>query len=296
MPAFPIIDSHVHLYDPAALPYGWLSGDKVLDRRRMLAEFDAACGPVAVEGLVFVEVAVDRGYHHQEAALVQTWADADPRIAAMVAHAPVERGAAVEEELAVLSRHRSLRGIRRLIQGEVDPGICLTPDFIAGVQAVGRAGLTFDLCVKHWGLVFAAELARRCPGTSFVLDHIGKPGIAHGLREPWWSELRAIAALPNVVCKLSGVVTEADHAGWTPGWTPGWTEDQLIPYVAHAIDCFGFGRLMYGSDWPVAELTHRIPHWVALLDQVTHGCSREELHALFRGTAARIYRLPGEMM
>ncbi len=288
MPAFPVIDSHVHLYDPAVLPYGWLSGDAVLDRRRALADFDAACGPVAVAGLVFVEVSVDRGHHREEAALVQSWADADPRIAAMVAHAPVERGEAVEEELAALSRHRGLRGIRRLIQGEVDPGICLTPDFIAGVRAVGRAGLSFDLCVKHWGLVFAAELARRCPGTSFVLDHIGKPGIAHGLREPWWSELRAIAALPNVACKLSGVMTEADHAGWT--------KDQIVPYVAHAIDCFGFGRLMYGSDWPVAELTHRIPQWVALLDEVTHGCSQDELHALFRGTAARVYRLSREMM
>ena len=251
MPSFPVIDSHVHLYDPAVLPYSWLRGDPVLDRRRTLAEFDAACGPVAVERLVFVEVAVDPGRHHQEAAQAQAWADADPRVAAIVAHAPVERGAAVSEELARLGRLRCLRGVRRLIQGEVDPGICLAPGFIAGVRAVGRARLSFDLCVKHWGLVFAAELARRCPDTMFVLDHIGKPGIAHGLREPWWSQLRAIAALPNVACKLSGVITEADHGNWTP--------DQVMPYVAHAIDCFGFDQLMYGSDWPVAELTHRIP-------------------------------------
>ncbi len=254
----------------------------MLDRRSTLAEFDAACAGVAVERLVFVEVAVDPGHHLTEAARVQAWADADPRIAAIVAHAPVERGEAVVEDLARLGRLRRLRGVRRLIQGEVDPGICLAPGFVAGVRAVGRAGLSFDLCVKHWGLVFAAELARRCPETMFVLDHIGKPGIAHGLREPWWSELRAIAALPNVTCKLSGVLTEAD---------PGWTVAQVMPYLAHAIDCFGFDRLMYGSDWPVAHRTHRIPDWVALVERAVAGCGAAELEALFRGTATRVYRL-----
>lgn len=285
MPQFPVIDSHVHLYDPAALPYGWLRGDPVLDRRSTLREFDAAhAGPpgVAVERMVFVEVAVDRGRHHDEAAQVQAWADADPRIAAIVAHAPVERGIAVEEDLLRLGRLRCLRGVRRLIQGEVDPGVCLAPGFVAGVRAVGRAGLSFDLCVKHWGLVFAAELARRCPGTSFVLDHVGKPGIAHGLREPWWSQLREIATLPNVACKLSGLITEAD-AAWTPA--------QVMPYVAHAIDCFGFDRLMYGSDWPVAERTHRVADWIALIERATAGCSADEARSLFRDTATRVYRL-----
>ena len=199
-----------------------------------------------------------------------------------MAHAPVERGEAVEEDLAVLGRSRLLRGVRRLIQGEVDPGMCLAPGFVAGVRAGGGAGLSFDLCVKHWGLVFAAELARRCPETMFVLDHLGKPGIAHGLREPWWSELRALAALPNVACKLSGALTEAG---------PGWTEAQVTPYVAHAVECFGFDRLMYGSDWPVSEQTHRVPDWVALVERAVSGCSAAEWEALFGGTAARVYRL-----
>ena len=250
-----MIDSHVHLYDPADLPYGWLRGDPVLDRRNTLAEFDAACGPVAVDRLVFVEVAVDRGHHLAEAARAQAWADSDPRIAAIVAHAPVERGEAVEEDLAVLGRSRLLRGVRRLIQGEVDPGMCLAPGFVAGVRAVGRAGLCFDLCVKHWGLVFAAELARRCPETMFVLDHLGKPGIAHGLRAPWWSELRALAAS---IAELLAILGD---------------------------------RLMYGSDWPVSEQTHRVPDWVALVERAVSGCSAAEREALFGGTAARVYGL-----
>ncbi len=282
MPDFPIIDSHVHLYDPQRLSYGWMRGAKI-ERRNLLDTFDAARGPVEVEGLVFAEVAADPGQHLAEAEFVQELADSDPRLMGMVAHAPVEKGEAVEEDLAALAKNASLRGIRRLIQGEVDPGICLAPDFLAGVRAVGRRGLPFDICIKHWAMVFAIELARRCPEVTFVLDHIGKPAIALGLREPWWGQMRELASLPNVVCKISGVVTEADHAAWT--------EAQIVPYVMHAIECFGFDRVMYGSDWPVSEFTHAYPDWVAMLDRRTSGCTEAEKRALWGGTARRIYRL-----
>jgi L-fuconolactonase len=119
---------------------------------------------------------------------------------------------------------------------------------------------------------------------TFVLDHIGKPGIKHGLREPWWGQMRALAKLPNVVCKVSGVITEADHAAWTKA--------QVKPYVAHAIDCFGFDRVMYGSDWTVSELTHAYPAWVEILDEVVAGSSAAEIRKLYRDNAIRIYRLP----
>jgi L-fuconolactonase len=132
-------------------------------------------------------------------------------------------------------------------------------------------------------MVFAIELARRCPDVQFVLDHIGKPGIKHGLREPWWSQIRELAALPNVTVKVSGVITEADHAAWTAA--------QVKPYVAHVIESFGFDRVMYGSDWTVSELTHRYPQWVAILDEVVAGASQSEQRALYRNTAKRVYRL-----
>ena len=285
MPDFPIIDSHVHLYDIARLRYAWLNAVPRINRTYLPADFDAARGPVAVDRIVFAEVAVDPGLHIAEAAFVQELADADVRIAAMIAHAPVEKGAAVEDDLAALSRFATLRGIRRLIETERDPGICLEPGFVEGVRRVGRHGLPFDICVKHWGMVFALELVRRCPDVQFVLDHIGKPGIKFGFREPWWSQIADLARLPNVVVKLSGVITEADHAHWT--------EAQVTPYVARVIECFGFDRVMYGSDWTVAELTHRYPDWVAILDRIIAGSSAAEQHALYRGTASRIYRLDG---
>ena len=280
---FAIIDAHVHLYDPTVLDYPWLRGDPVLDQPSFLSRFDACRGEIAVESLVFVEVAVAAGQHVAEADAVQAMAASDPRIAAIVAHAPVERGQAVGADLVRLAHNPTLRGIRRLIQGEVDPGMCLTPAFVDGVREVGRHGLVFDLCLKHWAMAFAIELVRRCPEVTFVLDHIGKPGIAHGLREPWWSQIAALAALPNVVCKLSGVVTEADPAAWR--------EEQLAPYLARTLEAFGPDRLMFGSDWPVSERTHRYGEWVAIVDRTLVGAGASARRAVFRDTAARIYRI-----
>lgn len=284
MPDFPIVDSHVHLYDVARLHYGWLKQVPKIARTHLLADFDAARGAVVVDKLVFAEVAVDPGLHLAEAAFVQAMADTDPRLCGMVAHLPVERGDAIEPDLLALQGFGSLRGIRRLIETEPNPNFCLEPGFIDGVKRVGRHGLSFDICVKHWALFAAIELARRCPDVSFVLDHIGKPGIQHGIHEPWWGQMRALAKLPNVVCKLSGVITEADHGAWT--------REQVKPYVAHAIDCFGFDRVMYGSDWPVSELSHSYPTWVEILDEVIAGASSDEQRKLYRDNAIRIYRLP----
>ena len=284
MPDFPIVDSHVHLYDVKRLRYGWLKNVPKIDRTYLLADFDRARGKVAVDKIVFAEVWVDKGLHLQEAAFVQEMADADPRLCGMVAHLPVEKGAAIEADLIALKTFKSLRGIRRLIEIEPNPSFCLEPDFIAGVKLVGKHGLTFDICVKHWALVFAIELARRCPEVTFVLDHIGKPGIKHALREPWRSQMRELAKLPNVVCKVSGVITEADHAAWT--------KEQVKPYVAHTIECFGFDRVMYGSDWTVSELTHPYPTWVDILDEVVAGASSAEIRKLYRDNAIRTYRLP----
>ncbi|MGH6944594.1 MAG: amidohydrolase family protein, partial [Geminicoccaceae bacterium] len=123
----------------------------------------------------------------------------------------------------------------------------------------------------------------RCPEVRFVLDHIGKPAIRDGLLDPWRDHLRQLAAMQNVWCKLSGVVTEADHASWT--------REQLRPYVEHAVECFGFERVMYGADWPVSELTHRYPTWVEILEWILAGCTEAELRKVFRDNAIAFYRL-----
>lgn len=283
MPAFPIIDSHVHLYDVDRFSYAWLKNVPKIARSFDLDDFDRARAAVEIERLVFVEVAVDPGLHLGEAAFIQEAADRDARLAAIVAHAPLEKGAAVEGDLEVLAGLRSVRGIRRLIETERDPSFVLAPAFLEAVQTLAAYGFTFDICVKHWGMTYAIELARRCPDVGFVLDHIGKPDIRHGIRQPWWGQIAELAALPNVVCKVSGVITEADHANWTAA--------DVRPYVERAIECFGFERCMYGSDWTVSELTHAYPVWVSVLDDILAGTSLDEQRAFYRDTAIRTYRL-----
>ena len=283
MPEFPIVDSHVHLYDIARLSYSWLQNVPQINRSYGLADFDAARGPVDVETFVFAEVAVDAGLHLAEAEFVQELADADRRLGGSIAHAPLEKGVAVAADLDRLAALPSVRGIRRLIETECDPSFVLAPDFLAALRLLPRYGFSFDICGKHWAMAYAIELVRRCPDVSFVLDHIGKPDIRNGLRQPWWDQIRELAALPNVVCKVSGVITEADRTSWKPA--------DVRPYVEHVIDCFGFDRVMYGSDWTVAELTHRYPDWVAILDDILAGASLPERRAFYRDTAIRTYRL-----
>jgi L-fuconolactonase len=283
MPSFPIVDSHVHLYDPAHLGYGWLKRVPRINRRYDLSDLDRCRGEVEIDKVVFAEVWVDPGLHLEEAAWVQALADKDPRLVGMVAHAPLEKGPAVEADLEKLKVFPITCGIRRLIEIEMDPGFCLEPSFIEAVKLLPRYGLTFDICVKHWALVFGLELARRCPDVQFVLDHIGKPGIRHGLTEPWRSQIRELSRLPNVVVKVSGVITEADHQHWK--------KEEVRPYVEHVLECFGFDRCMYGSDWTVSELSHAYPDWVAILDEITAAASGDEKRAFWRDTAISTYGL-----
>jgi L-fuconolactonase len=284
MPKFPIVDSHVHLYDIKRFSYGWLAGVPKLNRTYLLDDFDRARETIAVDKIVFAEVAVDPGLHLGEAAFIQELADRDPRLCGIVAHVPLEKGTAVESDIVALKRLRNLSGVRRLIETERNPAFCLEPQFIAALRLLPKYDLTFDICIKHTAMAYALELVKRCPEVSFVLDHIGKPDIKNGLREPWWGQLTELAHHPNVVCKVSGVITEADHEKWTV--------DQVTPYVSHVIESFGFDRVMYGSDWTVSELSHKYADWVEIIDSVVIGASEAELHKLYRDTAIRIYRLP----
>ena len=284
MPDFPLVDAHVHLYNPDAIDYPWMRGEPALDAPHGPSEYTAAIDGVAVDKLVFVEVDAASGRHLDEAVWVEAQARNDNRVQAIVASMPLEKGAAAEPDIAAFARMPLARAVRRLIQGHIDePGWCLRPDFLEGVRLLAKYDLGFEICIYHPQMTDAIELVRRCPDVSFILDHIGKPGIREGSREPWWSRMRELAGLPNVICKISGVVTEADHATWT--------YEQVAPYVAHAIECFGFSRCAFGGDWPVMELATRYPAWVAIVDRVTAGASTADLRSLYRDTAIAYYRL-----
>jgi L-fuconolactonase len=284
LPDFPIVDSHVHIFDPANLPYHWLKNAPAINKRHASEEYTRQTSPVAIDKYVFVEVDVEVGRHVDEARWVSEIAKADKRLAGIVAAVPLERGKAVEPDLAALAKLPLVKGVRRLIQHFVDqPGWCLQPGFVEGMRLLPKYGFSFDLCILHPQMADTIELVRRCPEVSFILDHIGKPGIKANLREPWWDQMRELAGLPNVICKISGVVNEDDHKTWT--------YDRVAPYIAHAIACFGPDRIAYGGDWPVNELVTTYPRWVEVVDRVTAGMPAADLRKLYRDNAIRFYRL-----
>ena len=283
MPNFPIVDAHLHLWDLGRLRYPWLAGVPLLNRNHLIADYRRACGPVQVAKMVFLQCECDVAQFQQEAAWVTDIAREDPRIRGIVAWAPLEKGDAAGPDLARLAANPLVKGVRRIIQFEPDMDFCLRPDFVRGVQLLARRGLNFDLCINHRQLANTLKLVRQCPKVNFILDHIGKPDIKAGLLDPWHAELRELAQFENVWCKLSGLVTEADFARWTPA--------DLQPYLDHVVDCFGGDRVMFGGDWPVSTQATDYPRWVTTLDDALHGCSPDELHKIYVRNAEDFYRV-----
>ena len=283
MPDFPIIDAHLHLYDPGVIAFPWMAEAPALDEPHLPDRFLAATGGVSVEAAVFVEVDAAPGAHLDEARFVAAL-DA-PFLRGMVASMPLEEGPdAVADDLAAYAAMPLARGVRRLIERHEDePGWAAREAFVEAVRGLPRHGMTFDLCLKHGQMAETIELVRLCPGVRFVLDHIGKPGIREGLSAPWREEIATLAERPNVWCKVSGVVTEADHANWT--------FEGVAPYVRHAIDRFGYDRVMFGGDWPVSELATSYVRWIEVVERVTEDATPSERRRLWRENAADFYRL-----
>ncbi|MEM9387824.1 MAG: amidohydrolase family protein [Pseudomonadota bacterium] len=283
MPDFSIVDSHLHIWDPSRLPYRWLNGHETLGRAYLLPDYDEAVDGVDVSKMVFVECDIDPGHALDEIAWVDEVALQDPRIAAYVAHAPVETGDAIAPLLERLQDFSKMRGVRRLIQGETQAGFCVQPKFIQGVQALERFGWSFDICILGWQMDDAISLVDACPNVQFILDHIGKPRIIDGALQPWARQMSALAERENVVCKLSGVATEADHQSWKAS--------DLSPFIQTALQSFGPQRLMFGGDWPVATQAIDARSWISCVDDEVGSLSEDEKRCLFLDVAAETYRL-----
>jgi L-fuconolactonase len=281
MAHFPIVDTHVHFWDVNHFEYQWLDEmPPALNRSHVLTDYRDAHGEINIEALVFVQCGAPDGV--KEAEWVASMADDDPRIKGIVAEAPLENAEGAKPVLEELTDNQLVKGIRRLIQPE-SIEFCVQPDFIKGVQMVEAFGFSFDLCIYHPQLANTIELVRQCPNVQFILDHIGKPDIKNHILEPWKSELKTLSEFPNVVCKISGMATEADWENWTRA--------DLRPYIDHVIECFGFDRVMYGSDWPVSTLATEYPRWFDTLKWAVSDCSDDELRKLFHDNAIRFYRL-----
>ena len=283
MPDFPIIDTHVHLWDPRRFRIPWLDGVPQINQTYALKEYAEHTQGVTIEAMVYLEVDVAPSYRLLEAQWVNALADEEPRLRAIVPSAPLEDGDCARSYLEALKAlGPRVKGVRRLLQAEPDD-FALQPNFVRGVQALADYDFSFDICIVHRQLPAVIELVRRCPEVRFILDHLGKPDIKAGLRDPWQSHIRELAALPNVVCKISGIVTEADHARWTV--------DDLRPYFEVVYDAFGEDRVMFGGDWPVVLLAASYRRWVETVDALTQGLGEPARRKLWTENAKRVYRL-----
>ena len=286
MPDIPVIDTHVHLWDTTRFTYPWLDSLPQLARPFLLPDYDAASAGTQVEAMVFMQCDTAAAEALEEARWVEGLTQDEPRLKGIIPYAPLEQGEGCRGHLEELTTLAHVKGVRRLIQSEPDLAFCLQPDFVTGVRMLADHDLSFDICIAHTQLANATRLVAQCPDVRFILDHTAKPDIKQTIVEPWATELKALAKLPNVTCKLSGMVTEADHESWT--------RQDLKPYIDQVIACFGFDRVVYGGDWPVVNLAGSYGRWVEALDWALTGCSADELRKLFQDNALRAYRLAPE--
>ncbi|MEU5095138.1 amidohydrolase family protein [Streptomyces sp. NPDC020996] len=279
-----VVDAHHHVWDLAVRDQDWLDEAELAPLRRdfTLAHLEPEARAAGVTATVLVQtVAV---------------AEETPEFLVLAAGSDLVAGVVgwsdltapdIADALAALRESpggEHLVGIRHLVQGEPDPRWLLRPDVLRGLSAVADAGLVYDLLVKPHQLPAAVEAARRLPGLTFVLDHLAKPPIASGGLHPWAEEVHRLAALPNTVCKLSGMVTEADWASWTV--------DDLAPYADTVLNAFGPERVMFGSDWPVCRLAAGYADVLGAVRVLIAGLTPAEQGDILAGTAARTYGLP----
>jgi L-fuconolactonase len=237
-----IVDSHHHFWDLARFDYGWMSGAPSILRRNYLpADIEPELERSGVSRTVLVQATQETG----EADFLLDLAEANGFVAGVVAWVDLT-AAHLGATLDRLMRRDKLVGVRHLVHDEPDEAWLAREDVVLGLKELERRGLAYDLLLRPQHLKYVPALADRVPDLRMVVDHIAKPPMAQGVMEPWATDIAAVAGVPGIYCKVSGLVTEADHVGWTV--------DDLRPYVAHVVEQFGLDRLMWGSDWPVCRL------------------------------------------
>jgi L-fuconolactonase len=274
-----IVDSHVHFLDTGQFRYPWLDAAPALRRTWSPDEYARDCGALPVTDVVFVEAAAELRSSEDEVAWVER-ISGRPRVAAIVARASLTDERGRRAALQTLRSRPLVRGVRDDIQGQ-PRGYCCHPSYVEGARIASELGLLVELCVVHPQLPDVVRLVQECPETRFVLDHCGKPGIRSRQLDPWRRDVEALASFGNVVCKISGLLTEAEE---------GCGPEALAAYVEHVFRCFGADRVLFGSDWPVMTLAGAsFTRWCELLFGLTRHLSEPERSGFFWSNAASTY-------
>ena len=280
----PIIDTHLHLIYRDRLSYPWLADIAPLNRDFSYETYAAEARRCGVSDAIHMEVDVAQADIEAETRNVEDLARGPATLlrGAISACRPEDDGfpAFLDRQVA----DPFVKGFRRVLH-VVPEDLSEGATFRANVKRLAAAARPFDLCVRPDQIDKAIALADLGPSVQFVLDHCGIPAIKDRAEHPWREKISAIARRPNVAVKISGVVAYAEPATWTI--------DDIRPYVEHAIESFGWDRVVWGSDWPVCTLTASLSIWIAAAQAISLGCSADERARLFSVNARRIWRLPG---
>jgi L-fuconolactonase len=272
------IDAHQHFWHYDPVRDGWITEEmSVLKRDFLPHELDALLDGNGMDGTV----AVQADQSETETRFLLGLAEDHPNILGVVGWVDL-RSPDLPERLESLARFRRLRGVRHIAQAESDDFLA-RPEVISGIGRLRDFELTYDILVYPRQLPAALTLVQALPDQPFVLDHMAKPLIGLGVREPWATQVRELASHPKVWCKISGLVTEADWGRWRP--------DDFRPYLDLVFDAFGPHRLMFGSDWPVCLLAAEYRQVVELIETYAEQLPAPERGALFGGNAASFYGL-----
>lgn len=270
------LDSHQHFWKFNPAEYGWMQPDWPIRCDFLPSDLQPLLNQHRLDG----SIAVQARQTIEESGWLLSLADQSPLIKGVVGWVDL-RSDRVEEQLAELAPHPRFVGVRHVVQDEPDDRFMLRPDFIRGISKLKQFDLTYDLLVFPQQLPAAIELVRQFPEQAFVLDHIAKPRIRDGTLSPWREHIRELAQAPNVCCKVSGLVTEADWVSWKA--------EDFRPFLDIIFESFGEARLMFGSDWPVCLLAGSYERVFELVEEYVQQLNAEGRAKFLGENAARFY-------
>ena len=272
-------DSPHHFWRYSPSEYGWIHDDMRTIRRSFLPlDLKQEISEAGIEGVVSVQARQTLS----ETEDLLGWAQEHDFIRGVVGWVPLVSDA-VREDIERFADRDELKGVRHVLQSEPDNHYMLRDDFNRGVALLKDFGLVYDILIFERHLPQTLQFVDRHPDQVFVLDHIAKPRIKEGLLAPWQSNISQLAQRPNVYCKVSGMVTEADWGAWS--------EEQLMPYFDIVFSAFGPKRLMFGSDWPMCLLATSYRRWFRLVEKYVARLSDTEQERFWDGTAVEAYGL-----